>query len=579
MLILRLRFALIAVVGAAALLLLLTLSSEPATAQNRAPLLQGPEATRPELLPIEPDVDDAPIPGRTLPRIHIPEDDAAAQALSGGMIAVRTFRFFGNTALSDAQLEIVTQSYLGEGRRYSALLEARDRITRAYVDAGYISSGAVLPHQDFADGVVEINIIEGQLTSIDITTDGRLRNRYFASRLKAAGGTLNVNVLRESLRRLKRDPRIAAVAAELIPGEQRGESVLSIAVDEAVPYWSSGSFDNYAPESIGAFRGRFRAGHRNVSGWGDTWSVAYSVAEGLHDVDLRVEVPVNRWDTSLEVWMRRAWSEIVEDSLASLDIESKTQAYGFRLRQPVLRMRGQEAGVFFSADWKRGRGFLAGSAGVDPFDPNKGLSTVAGLHLGGDYLLRLRRRAIAVRMTANVGINALSATKQKTSDFGEKFPDGQFVSGLLQIQAVEYLPWNKLRLQARLDAQVADAHLLGLEQFALGGHASVRGYRENLAVRDQGVVGSLELRIPLPLVKPIERLELGIFTDAGYGRDLGKIHGGATLVSVGLGLHADITPYVRASIEWAHDITDSNAVTGNELQDDGLHFSMQVRFP
>lgn len=280
--------------------------------------------------------------------------------------------------------------------------------------------------------------------------------------------------------------------------------------------------------------------------------------------------------------MRRAWSEIVEDSLKSLDIESKTQAYGFRLRQPVLRMRGQEAGVFFAGEWKRGRGFLAGSSVLLDIDnPNRGISTVAALRAGGDYLLRLRRRAIAIRMTASVGLDTLSATKPGVSvgGSGEKFPDGQFVGGLFQIQAVEYLPWNEMRLQARIDAQVVDAHLLGLEQFALGGHASVRGYRENLAVRDQGVVGSLELRIPLPLVKPIERLELGIFTDAGYGRDLGKIHGGATLVSVGLGLHADITPYVRASIEWAHDITDSNAVTGNELQDDGLHFSMQVRFP
>jgi hypothetical protein len=36
---------------------------------------------------------------------------------------------------------------------------------------------------------------------------------------------------------------------------------------------------------------------------------------------------------------------------------------------------------------------------------------------------------------------------------------------------------------------------------------------------------------------------------------------------------------LRMSVQWAHDLVDSNAVTGNELQDNGLHFSLQARFP
>ncbi|MBW2723219.1 MAG: ShlB/FhaC/HecB family hemolysin secretion/activation protein, partial [Deltaproteobacteria bacterium] len=243
----------------------------------------------------------------------------------------------------------------------------------------------------------------------------------------------------------------------------------------------------------------------------------------------------------------------------------------------VLRQRGQELGVFFEAEWKRGQSFLEDEKGIIPGDPNRGESTVAVLRTGADYLLRLQRRAIAARITANFGIDALDATDNSED---EEFSDGEFVTGLFQIQLVEYLPWYGLRLQSRLDAQVADGDLLGLEQFAIGGHATVRGFRENLVVRDEGVVGSLELRIPLPLVDPIERLEFGVFTDVGYGRYLDQPDSlAATLVSLGIGVHADITRYVRASIEWAADLKESGARTGNELQDDGLHFSLQVRFP
>ena len=35
------------------------------------------------------------------------------------------------------------------------------------------------------------------------------------------------------------------------------------------------------------------------------------------------------------------------------------------------------------------------------------------------------------------------------------------------------------------------------EKFSLGGVNSVRGYRENELVSDNGVIGSMELRIPL----------------------------------------------------------------------------------
>jgi len=250
----------------------------------------------------------------------------------------------------------------------------------------------------------------------------------------------------------------------------------------------------------------------------------------------------------------------------------------------VLRQRGQEARVFFAGDWKKAQSFLLGERGIVPGDPNSGRSAVAVLRVGGDYLLRLKRRAFAARVSANFGLDALDSTKKLDGDPSDEardaFPDGEFVSALFQFQEVEYLPWYDMRVQSRLDAQVADGRLLGLEQFAAGGHASVRGFRENLIVRDQGVAGSVELRIPAPPIhEDLNRLELGVFTDVGYGRNRGGDSRGATIVGLGLGLHADFFKYFRTSLEWAIDLKESGTVSGNELQDDGFHFSVQARFP
>lgn len=551
---------------------------------QQAPLLQGPGEDRPRPERADPERPPSRIGARVLPRIEIPEDDPARSALSGASITVHTFSFEGNTVFSDAELEGVVAAYAGGVRRYADLLEARDRVTRAYVDAGYLNSGAMLPDQDFAGGNVRIVIVEGRLDAIEVTSDGRLRAHYLKSRL-ADIEVLDVDELRERLRRLKRDPAIDAISAELLPGEARGQSQLNLIVDEAAPAEASVRFDNQISQSVGGLRGRGRLALRNLSGWADSLAFTYTQAEELHDLDVRFEVPLNRFDTRLETYVRRASSRIVEDEVDRLtdddaidDIDSDTTAVGLRLRQPLVRMRGFEVGSFAAFDWKRGDSFLTLGTNerIRVGDPNNDKSTVTVLRTGGEALLRLPDRAFAARITASFGIDALGAT----DDPGDGFADGVFTAGLFQLQMIEYLPWWQMRLQTRLDGQVASGRLLGLERFAVGGRSTVRGYRENLLVKDEGVVASTELRVPLPPVPGVDGIEVGVFSDLGYARNKPSGDRRAdTLWSVGLGLHMNFARVLRASLEWAADLEDTRGVRGNELQDDGVHFALEARWP
>ena len=67
-------------------------------------------------------------------------------------------------------------------------------------------------------------------------------------------------------------------------------------------------------------------------------------------------------------------------------------------------------------------------------------------------------------------------------------------------------------------SRLSDAPLLSLEQISVGGRYSVRGYRENTLLRDQGILTSLETR--LPVVRDTffaDYLELAQFFDFGRG--------------------------------------------------------------
>jgi hemolysin activation/secretion protein len=56
-------------------------------------------------------------------------------------------------------------------------------LTRLYINAGYITSGAVIPDQTVRDGVITIQIIEGELSAIEITGNRWFRTNYLPQRV------------------------------------------------------------------------------------------------------------------------------------------------------------------------------------------------------------------------------------------------------------------------------------------------------------------------------------------------------------------------------------------------------------
>ena len=74
-------------------------------------------------------------------------------------------------------------------------------------------------------------------------------------------------------------------------------------------------------------------------------------------------------------------------------------------------------------------------------------------------------------------------------------PQRSFMAVRPQLSRTQVLPDN-FTLYGNLAGQWANEPLLNLEQFELGGNASVRGYREGELYADTGWLGQLELRSP-----------------------------------------------------------------------------------
>ena len=511
-------------------------------------------------------------PALALPPLPAPTEAERAQLSQQPRVVVREVRVAGSSIFSDAELARVTAPYLGRPLGSEALIELRDRLTQLYVSAGYVNSGAQLPDQEVSGGVIEYRIVEGRLAQLGVEGNRWFRDGYLISRLeRGAREPLDVVALERELQRLQEDPRIRRVDAALVPGERPGDARLRVRVEEELPFFVALSADNHESPSIGAYGGRLDLAHRSLTGNGDELHASVSGSAGLLDYEVGYELPLTRWDTTLGAWFRAGESDVVEEPFDTVDIASESRTIGLALRQPFVLARESQLDLALLAEYRESETFLLGEP--FPFSPgtDEGHSKVAVLRFRQDYVFRDLAQVVALRSQFSFGTGALGATHNSGSE-----PDGQFFAWLAQIQWVRRV--GNFELLARSDLQLATSPLLSLEQFSVGGHASVRGYRENQAVRDNGVLASLELRVPL-WRNHTSALQLAPFVDVGHAWSASRGGPAArTLASTGVGLRLGFGRHLRGEIYWAEALNHVAQPADRDLQDSGVHFQIVASY-
>lgn len=532
------------------------------------PPLPLPPAEPPPALPqpiLPPLPSEPPIGAPTFPQVRV---------------FVRAVRVTGSTVFSQEDLAQVTAPYVNRELTTEDLESLRLALTRLYIDAGYINSGAVIPDQTVRDGVITMQIIEGALTAIDITGNRWFRTNYLRQRLALdLEPPLNIASLQQRLQFLQQDTRIARLDAELVPGVQRGDSVLRLRVEETTPFKVDLTFNNYQSPTVGAEIGLVTLAHQNLTGHGDILSMTYGRSQGIDiQIDASYTLPLTARDLTLIVHYRRNDFTVIEEPFTPLDVQSNSEVFGVTLRQPFYRTLRQEFAVALTAEHLYNATFLLGERFQFSPGANRGQSTVTALRVALEWADRTADQALALRSRFSVGIDALGAT---SNDGG--VPDGQFVAWLGQFRLLRRLTEWGLQGLTRLDVQLASAPLLPLEQIAVGGRYSVRGYRENQLVRDNAVIGSVEARVPVVRnVSWADVVELASFVDVGtaWNTQLPTLEP-RTLYSIGLGVRWALTlaaPLpLRSEFELYWGVPLKHVTTpGGNLQDHGLHLQFVV---
>ena len=178
---------------------------------------------------------------------------------------VRSYNVRGNTLLPAEQVEQILASGTGAKVTLPQIQKALGDLQLAYRDRGWATVAVSLPQQQLTNAIVQVQVVEGTLTEIQVTG-----NRHFSSNnVVRALPSLRTNTLLNSrvfqreldLANQDRDRQIYPVVG---PGPEPGTSALTLRVKDRFPLHGRVDVHNQAGPALPEWRINSSVQYRNL---------------------------------------------------------------------------------------------------------------------------------------------------------------------------------------------------------------------------------------------------------------------------------------------------------------------------
>ena len=528
-----------------------------------------------------------------LPSIENPPDTAPKQPElfdSEDTITVKQFIFRGNTVFSSKQLNKVIAPFVGHPIFPSDVFKIEEAIRNFYIERGYRNSGALIPPlQSFRDAnsVIVVLIFEGTIEKIEIQGGNRLQHYVRSQLQRAVAPVYNRNKLIEALQLLQSDPLVKNISANVTSGSSQNRSILQVQLEAQEPLELNIAADNYRSPLVGTFERQIQLRDRNFFGVGDSLNLTYRNTLGSNGGEATYRIPVNSSNGTVELDYAVIDSNIIEPPFNRLNLSVASRSYQISLRQPLIRRASDRAtqefalGLIGSREESDAR--LQGVPfPLSPEADDRGRTRISALRFFQDYFRRSGRQVVSLRSEFSLGVGALNAT------INAQRPDSRFFVWRGQGFLYQQLNRQKLGVLLRTNLQFAARPLPQFEQFSYGGPTTVRGYRQDALLTDNGALISAELRYPI-LENGVNQLQLVAFNDFAFGYNLGTISNSSNVNGVGaspnsitidgisVGLEYTLSNRLRASFTYGIPLIQLSGSSRRTLQEQGFNFLLEYR--
>lgn len=548
-------------------------------------------------------------------RLEIERDEEAfaiarldSSGLPQGDFAIR---FSPGDALDAAWVErqFADNAMLGKPVPLDRIAALVQELSLAFVRNGYVNSGLLLaPAGQLENGaiVLRLKLVSGRIAGDGRTNgllvtwaDGKARGLtqgYVAARMPAARAVpLDGMALERDFRSLANDPAIETVKADLLPGASPGEARLSVLVTPAPRFEAYTGIANDRAPSVGGIRYAAGFAMRNLFAPGDRLAADGGLTAGRPDLSLDFRTPFATPGLALVLRGSANRAAVVDAPLRDLAIRASDWSVEggiaatlyARPLSPAADSGGaeiSERSLVLGARYlhRETQTFLLGIPfSFSPGSVN-GRAAYDAAKVSLDWTERSGRAAWLFGLAATVGIDGT-----RSDVAGIPNPDRHFLTVVGQASHARRLGESGFELRARITGQISNGPVYSGERFSAGGGQSVRGYRENQLLADEGLFGSLELARPVRLgggAKGPLGLEWGSFTPslfvdgaAVHNRDTDLQPDPNAIASIGAALAWTPSPRLAARVSYGYALTDVPVVGSRDLQDDGISFALTYR--
>lgn len=449
-------------------------------------------------------------------------------------------------------------------------------VTEYYRENGFILATAFVPEQEVTDGVIRLNVLEGRLGDVAVSNE----LIFSPETIKAAfnnelGEPVTEERIEGALRRINDLPGVR-VRGSFSPGDNVGETRLTLGVLEEKAWSSSVILDNHGAETTGETRLYATTEWNNLLDRGHRFLAGVLRSEGPDSSlygQLEYEMPFTR-DRRGTITAALSTNEFSVTRLANLpEIVGETDNYGLGLSYQLIRSRTLNLGL------------NAGYTQKDVIFQVGDLTTLSTdekievVNVSADYTQLWDDRQLL--LTGRFGIDQGHMIEGETRGQSVDFTKLLLSANLLKRFSIDnWLTKNEsyFNFVVKLNAQYTEKFLSSVEQFSLGGPNGVRAFGVSDVSVDSGAYAGFELFFDLPwdftrqFDLPIDPIRPYIFYDYAYGVARGLDGGGgrdfdARIQGYGAGFRVNWPNRLTSNVVFARP--KSSSYQDNFLEEEG----------
>ena len=501
-----------------------------------------------------------------------------------------------DTAALEALIEGLRQQRYRRlaGMTIGQIQEVAAAVTERYRSAGFILAQAIIPAQEVDDGVVTIEVFEGKLGAVVFQGNEMYRDAVLAAPFEdLIDAPVTASGIESVILTTSDFPGIS-VFGVFQPGTEIGETDLIVRVQDERRWQASLRADNYGTRFTGQYRVFADVQVNNPMGIGDRFYAAI-----LRQFDptngrfwkLEYELPVGLPGTTMGVSGQRNPFDVGSD-LAAADLSGESEIFRLFGRRSLIRSRQKNVSGILT--WRRSNA-VTSQAGIPIAED---VLSVAELEFDFDSIDSRARALNLGALGFTFGLGDLLGGHGEESAAQQPVPpsrrgaSGEFASNDFFKTYGSYSRLQTLAedisLLLRTEGQWSPSLLTSLEQFSIGGPASVRGYPVAEALFDSGVFGSLELTMNAPGFSKVpafggltwgQVLRISFFSDFAYGQLNDPVisdRPDASFYGYGAGLAFGIPGELQGRLQYARPF--GGAVSASDGSDDRWWFELTYQF-